>query len=106
MKSRNPDPSCVISEGVCSCQEPYIGETVKNVKTRWQEYEDTQQDLEPAKHLKNNPTHSFTWKVLLSVSSISCIRQNMEASLIALKGPSPNERAQFTKLQFFRNGVI
>ena len=61
----DPHPSCVIYEGVCSCQESYIGETVRNVEIRWQEYEDKQKDSEPAKHLKNNPTHSFTWKVLL-----------------------------------------
>ena len=68
----------MIYEGVCSCQESYIGETVE---IRRQEYEDTQKDSEPAKHLKNNPTHSFTWKVLLPASSIRRIRQNMEASI-------------------------
>ena len=44
LKSRNPHPSCVIYEGVCSCQESCIGETVRNVETRWQEHEDTQKD--------------------------------------------------------------
>ena len=34
LKSRNPHPSCVIYEGVCSCQESYIGETVRNVEIR------------------------------------------------------------------------
>ena len=37
-------------------------------------------------HLLGNPTHSFTWKVLLPASSIRRIRQNMEASIIALSG--------------------
>ena len=85
LKSRNPHPSCVIYEGVCSCQESYIGETVRNVEIRWQEHEDTQKDSEPAKHLKNSSTPSFTWKVLLPALSIRRIRQNMEASIIALK---------------------
>ena len=31
LKSRNPHPSRVIYEGACSCQESYIGETVRNV---------------------------------------------------------------------------
>ena len=105
LKSRNPHPSCVIYEGICSCQESYIGETVRNVEIRWQEHEDTQKDSEPAKHLKNNPTHSFTWKVLLPASSIRRIRQNMEASIIALKRPSLNERVESKKLSLFRNGV-
>ena len=50
----------MIYEEVCSCQESCIGETVRNIEIRWQEYEDTQKDSEPAKHLKNNPTHSST----------------------------------------------
>ena len=105
MKRSNPHPSCVIYEGVCSCQESYIGETVRNVEIRWQEHEDTQKDLEPSKHLKNNPTHSFIWNVLLLATSIRRIRQNMEASMIALKRTSLNERAESKTLLLFRNGV-
>ena len=102
LKSRNPHPSSVIYEGVCSCQESYIGETVRNIEIRWQKREDTQKDSEPAKHLKNNPTHSSTWKVFLPVSSI---RQNMEASIIVLKWPSINERVESKKLLLFQNCV-
>ena len=105
LKSRNPHPSCVIYEGVYSCQESNIGETVRNIEIIWQEHEDTQKDSEPVKHLKNNPTHSFTWKTLLPASSIRRIRQNMEASIIALKRPSLNERVESKKLSLFRNGV-
>ena len=39
-----------------------FGETVRNVEIRQQEHEHTQKVSEPTKHLKNNPTHSFTWK--------------------------------------------
>ena len=67
--------------------------------------EDKQKDSEPAKYLKNNGTHSFTWKVLLLASSIRRIRQNMEASIIALKRPSLNEQAESRKLLLFRNGI-
>ena len=95
----------MIYKGVCSCQESYIDETVRNVEIRWQEHEDTQKDLEPAKHLKINPTHSFTWKVLLPASSIRRIRQNIKASIIALKQPSLSERVESKKLLLFRNGV-
>ena len=95
----------MIYEGVYSCQESYIGETVRNVEFRWQEHEVKQKDSEPAKYLKNNATHSFTWKVLLPASSIRHIRQNMEASIIALKQPSLNERVESKKLLLFRNGV-
>ena len=50
---------------LCSCQESHIGETVKTVKIRWQEHEDTQKNSDPSEYLKNNPTHSFTWKFSL-----------------------------------------
>ena len=95
----------MIYEGLCSGQVSYIGETVRNVEIRWQEHEDTQKDSELAKHLKNNPTHSFTWKFLVPASSIRCIRQNMEPSIIALKQPSLNERVESKKLPLFQNGV-
>ena len=44
------------------------GETVRNVEVRYQEDEDTQKDLEPAQRLKNNLTHSLTWKVFFPAS--------------------------------------
>ena len=72
LKSRNIYPSSLIYKGVCSCQESYISETERNIEVRWQE--DAQKDSEPAKLLKDNPTHSFTWKVLLPASSIRRIR--------------------------------
>ena len=72
-------------EGLCSCQDSYMGETVRNVEIRWQEHEDSQKDSEPAKQLKNDPTHSFNLKVLLPASSVKHIRQNMEASIISLR---------------------
>ena len=53
------------------------------------------------KYLKNDPTHSFPLKVLLPVSSIRHIRQNMDASII----PSLNEGVEFKKLLLFQNGV-
>ena len=90
LKSRNPHPSCMIYEGVWSYHKSYIGETVRNVEIRWQEHEDTQKYSEPAKILKNNPTHSFTWKVLLPASLIKSMRQNMKTSIVALKRPSLN----------------
>ena len=54
---------------------------------------------------EKNPTHSFTWKVLLPASSIRRIRENVEASIIALKRTSLNERDESKKLLLFQNGV-
>ena len=90
LKIRNPHPSCMIYEGVWSYHKSYIGETVRNIEIRWQQHKDTQKYSEPAKLLKNNPTHSFTWKVILPASLIKSIRQNMKASIVALKRTSLN----------------
>lgn len=32
-------PTCKISEGVCSCKNDYIGKTECNSATRWGEYD-------------------------------------------------------------------
>ena len=48
--------------------------TVRNFEIRWKEHEEPQKDSEPAKHLKNNPAHSFNWKDL-PASSNRRIRQ-------------------------------
>ena len=51
LKEKNPYPSCKIHEGVCSFKQNYIGETKRNVITRWSEHENPNKDSEPAKHL-------------------------------------------------------
>ena len=50
-KEKNPYPSCKFYEGVCSCKKNYIGETKRNVITRWNKHENPNKDSEPAKHL-------------------------------------------------------
>ena len=70
-----------------------------------QEHKDTQKDLEPTKHFKNNPVHSFTGNVLLQASPNKCNRESMKASNIALLRRSLNERIESKKLWLFQNGV-
>ena len=65
LKSKNPHPSCVIYEGVCVCEQTYIGETRRNVELRWEEHENTSKDSEPAKHLKENLSPSFPGRFCL-----------------------------------------
>ena len=91
----------MIYEGACFCQESYIGESVRNVENRWQEHKDTQKDSEPAKHLKNNPTYSFTWKVFLPASSNRLIKRDLEASIIAFKRPLLYKQFESKKLSLF-----
>ena len=66
LKKKNPYPSCKIYEGVCSCKENYIGETKRNVITRWNEHENSNKVSELAKNLFQNLDHVFQWNVLMS----------------------------------------
>ena len=105
LKDKNPYPACQIYKGECTCGETYIGETIRNVATRWEEHENVKKDSEPAKHLKNNPNHSFQWNCLLKASTNNRQRKSLEASFIATMGPSLNNQIDTKKLNLFRNGV-
>ena len=41
-----------------------LRETVRNAEIRWNEHEDKNSKSEPDKHLKENPTHAFTWTII------------------------------------------
>ena len=105
LKDKNPYPACRIYEGVCSCGENYIGETKRNVQTRWNEHEDPRKDSEPAKHLRDFPEHKFNWKIIMTAPENKQKRKNLEASLIALKRPTLNDQLDSNKLILFRHGV-
>ena len=105
MKDKNPHPACKIYEGICSCSANYIGETKRNVETRWNEHENPNKDSEPAKHLRKFPDHKFDWKILLTAPTNAKLQKILESSMIALKQPSLNEQLDFDKLILFRNGV-
>ena len=105
MKEKNQYASRKIYEGLCSRKENYIGETKRNVITRWNEYEDQNQDSEPAKHLLQHPDHVFHRKVLTSAPINTCKRKNLELFFIAVKLPTLNKQKDSKKLILFRNGV-
>ena len=90
---------------MCTCKENFIGKTKRNVEIRWKEHSEINKISEPSRHLKSNPTHVFTWKVLLNTPINDRVRKNLEASFIALSRPSLNEQIDTKKLLLFRNGV-
>ena len=106
LKSKNPHPSCKIYQGVCNeCGLSYIGETKRNVEVRWGEHDDTKGKSEPAIHLKQNPSHSFSWNILMSASQNTRVRKNLEASIVAYCKPKLNNQLESKKLALFRHGV-
>ena len=45
-------PAFKIYKGICSCGQTYVGETKRNVETRWSEHDKPTKDSNPSKHLK------------------------------------------------------
>ena len=130
------DKSCVIYEGQCSCNLRYIRETKRNSEVRWKEHKDPGGRSEPAKHLTENASLKFTWKILWVVlldihrrkilekhltenASLKFTwkilwvvlldihrRKILEKFFIALRKPTLNDQAEQHSLSFFRHGVF
>ena len=86
--------SCVIYEGKCSCGRRYIGETIRNSDIGWNEHESTAGKWKPAKHLADNKSHIFTWKVLASAPLHLCKRKILEAFFITKLKPNLNDQIE------------
>ena len=85
-------PACKIYEGICICGEKYIGETKRNVEIRQMEHNTPSNKSNPAKHVKDNIDHSFTWKVICNVSDRKLARKILEPYFIATTKPSLNDK--------------
>ena len=95
LKDKNPHLACKIYEGICSCSANYIGETKRNVETRWNELENPNNNSESAIHLRKFPDHKFDWKIHLTAPISAKLHKNFESSMIVLKEPSLNEQLNF-----------
>ena len=104
IKDINPHPSCKIYEGVCSCNETYIGETKRNVEVRWCEHNNPKHQSEPAKHIKDNIEHQFIWKILCDAPDFYQTRKTLESFFIRTKRPTLNDQLE-NQLLLFRNGI-
>ena len=60
LKDKVQHLNCVIFQGICSCGEVYVGETIRNCKIRCDEYNDVNKNFEPAKHLARITEHKFS----------------------------------------------
>ena len=108
LKDRVDHMSCVIYQGTCSCGEIYIGETVRITDIRWKEHTNpipSAKLTDPAKHVLENPTHSFRWSVLTHAPQQTLKRLILEAYFIAKKRPRINVQTNPQLLLLFRNGI-
>ena len=87
------------------CEQSYIGETKRNVEVRWAEHNNPKHNSEPAKHLAQNPSHTYSWKILMDASKDTRVRRNLEASFVAHMKPTLNNQLESKKLALFRHGV-
>ena len=62
-------PSCKSCQGDCISKDDYIGDTERNLITRWRDHNDPKNDSEPEKHLYNNLNHSLNWFIVASAST-------------------------------------
>ena len=88
----------------CSCGVDYIGETVRNLAVRIAEHSNPTHTSEPAKHLRENPSHSFTWRVLSSAQTFHKHRI-LEGLMIQQFRPSLNKQVISYVFKLFPTGI-
>ena len=77
----------------------------RNVELRREEDENTSKDSKPTKHLKENLSHKFSWKISLAASENKRIHKILEVAGIAWRRPSSKEQIESKQLLLFCNGV-
>ena len=80
-------------------------EKQKETEVCWKGHRDTSEKSELAKHLIENATHKFTWKVLLTASSYFHRRKIIEVLFIALRKPALNDQLEYHSLSLFHHGI-
>ena len=105
LKDKSLYPACKIYEGTCSCGEKYVGETKRNVETRWMEHNTPNDKSNPAKHLTDHIDHSFTWKIICNAPKRKLAPKILEAYFIGTMKTSLNDQINSDLLHLFRNGI-
>ena len=103
-KDKNIHRSKVIYKGDCSCGVDYIGETVRNLAVRTAEHSNPAHTYEPAKHLREYPSHSFTWRVLSSAQTFHKHRI-VKGLMIQQFRPSLNKQVISYVSKLFPTGI-
>ena len=95
----------VVYEGTCSCGTNYISITIRNTSLRFDEHHNPKKNSEPAKHIKRNEGHVFTWKIVCKTPKHKSKGRILEAFLIKLKNPSLNNQLDSFQLKLFQNAI-
>ena len=95
----------VVYEGTCSCGSNYIGITDRNAGLRYDEHNNPKKNSEPAKHIKRNEGHVFTWKIVCKTPKYKMKNRILEAFFIKLKNPSLSNQLDNFQLKLFQNGI-
>ena len=103
-KDKNIHRSKVVYKGDCSCGVDYIGETVRDLAVRIAEHSNPAHTSEPAKHLRENPSHAFTWHVFSSAQTFHQ-RRIVEGLMIQQFRPSLNKQVISYVSKLFPLGI-
>ena len=76
------------------CGESYIGETIRNVEVRWDEYNNPMKKSNPSKHINENLDHVFNWSVLANAPKNMFQLKFLEPYYIVLEKPTLNEQLE------------
>ena len=87
-----------------SCRLSYIGKTKRNSEVPGKEHKDPAGKPETAKHLRENASHKFTWKVFSTALSHFRRRKILEAFFITLRKAALNDQLKHHSLSLFRHG--
>ena len=86
--------------GVCSCEETYIGETIKNVENRWNKHNIPSEKSNSSKHLNSNILHRFSWSVICKAPIKKFTHKILEEYFIV---PTLNDQIELDLLHLFKN---
>ena len=90
LKDKSLHPSCKIYEGICSCSESYVGETIRNIETRQSEHNVSHDKSNPPKHLNENTIHIFRWRIIGNAPKRKLACKILEVYFIATMKPTLN----------------